>query len=142
MADRVLVPFDGSPLSKRALRHAIETFPAASITTIFVINPIDSVLAVEAGGLPISESWYREEKERATELQSTAIEIAAGSNVELDTAIETGKPARKILEFADHHDFDHIVIGSHGRDGIERVFLGSVAETVIRRASVPVTIIR
>ena len=142
MTDRVLVPFDGSPPSIRALKHAVETYSDASITTIFVINPIESVFAVEAGGLPVSKSWYGDQKERATAVQSTAREIAAGSDVELDTAIEAGQPARKILEFADHHDIDQIVMGSHGRDGIERAILGSVAETVIRRAPVPVTIIR
>lgn len=142
MAVRVLVPFDGSPLSERALEYAIEAHPDASITTIFVINPIESVYAVEAGGLPVSESWHREAQERATAIQSTAKEEAAGSDVELVTVIETGQPAREILEYADEHDIDHIVMGSHGREGLERALLGSVAETVIRRAAAPVTIIR
>lgn len=47
-----LIAFDGSPLSERALTYAIETFPDASITSIYVINPLDSVIDVEAGGLP------------------------------------------------------------------------------------------
>ena len=142
MAVRVLVPFDGSPLSERALEYAIQTHPDASITTIFVINPIESVYAVEAGGLPVSESWYNDAQERATEIQSTAKETAASVGVELDTIIETGQPARKILDHANEHQVDHIVMGSHGRDGLQRAILGSVAETVIRRAVVPVTIIR
>lgn len=142
MAERVLVPFDGSPLSERALEFAIQTHPNASITTMFVINPIESLYAVEVGGLPVSKSWYRDAQEGASEIQSTAKEKAAGFDVELDTIIETGKPSRKILDHADEHDVDHIVMGSHGRTGLERAILGSVAETIIRRASVPVTIIR
>jgi nucleotide-binding universal stress UspA family protein len=142
MAVRILVPFDGSPLSERALEYAIETHPDASITTMFVIDPIDSVFAVEAGGLPVSESWYDDERERARAIQSSAIEAAAGSDVELDTIIEVGQPARKILEYVDNRDVDHIVMGIHGRVGLERAILGSVADSVIRRAAVPVTIIR
>jgi len=51
MPDNVLVAFDGSPLSERALTYAIENFAEATLTTIYVINPIDSVINVEAGGL-------------------------------------------------------------------------------------------
>ncbi|MDX1744934.1 MAG: universal stress protein [Halobacteriales archaeon] len=142
MADRVLVPFDGSPLSERALHYALQTHPEASITTMYVIDPIESVYAVEAGGLPVSESWDRDAQARAAEIQSTAAAMAAGYDAELETVTVAGKPARKILEHVDELDVDHIVMGSHGRGGLERVVLGSVAETVTRRASVPVTIIR
>jgi hypothetical protein len=58
MPDTVLVAFDGSPLSERAVTYALETFLDATITTLYVINPVDSVIDVEAGGLPIAEYWY------------------------------------------------------------------------------------
>ena len=141
MPDSVLVAFDGSPLSERALTYAIETFPDASITTIYVIDPIYSVIDVEAGGLPVAEDWYDNAKERATRLHTTATDLASERNTELDTVTKVGKPARAILEYADDHDIDQIVMGSHGRSGIERTLLGSVAETVTRRARIPVTII-
>jgi len=51
MLVNVLVAFDGSPLSERALTYAIETFLDASVTSMYVINPIESVIEVEAGGL-------------------------------------------------------------------------------------------
>lgn len=141
MTDDVLVAFDGSPLSERALTYAIETFPDASVTTIYVINPIDSVMDVEVGGLPVAEDWYDKANERATGLHTTAADLAAGRSTELDTVTEVGKPARTILKYADDHDIDQIVMGSHGRSGIDRALLGSVAETVTRRARIPVTII-
>ena len=46
------------------------------------------------------------------------------------------------MTYAEENDIDHIVVGSHGRGGVSRMLLGSVAETVARRSSVPVTIIR
>ena len=67
MSSRILVPVDGSPLSESALTYAIETFPDASVTTIYVINPIDSVIDVEAGGLPVAEDWYEKAKKKQAE---------------------------------------------------------------------------
>jgi nucleotide-binding universal stress UspA family protein len=141
MPVHVLVAFDGSPLSERALTYAIETFPDAPITAIYVINPVDSVIDVEAGGLPVAEDWYENAKEEATRIHTTATDLAAERNTELVTVTEVGKPARAILEYSADHDSDQIVMGSHGRSGIDRALLGSVAETVTRRAQIPVTII-
>jgi len=141
MPANVLVAFDGSPLSERALTYAIETFPDAPITSIYVINPIDSVIDVEAGGLPVAKDWYENAKEEATRIHATATDLAAERNTELDTVTEVGKPAQAILKYAADHDIDQVVMGSHGRSGINRTLLGSVAETVTRRARIPVTII-
>ena len=141
MPANVLVAFDGSPLSERALKYAIETFPDAPITAIYVINPFDAVIDAEAGGLPVAEDWHENAKEEATKLHTTATGLAAERNTELVTVTEVGKPAQAILEYAIDHDVDQIVVGSHGRSGIKRTLLGSVAETVARRAPIPVTII-
>jgi nucleotide-binding universal stress UspA family protein len=141
MPDNVLVAFDGSPLSERALTYALETFPDATIITLYVINPADSVIDVEAGGLPVAEDWYDNAQDRATSIQTTATELAAEQGSDLDTVTEVGRPARTILEYADGHEIDQIVLGSHGRSGLDRALLGSVAETVTRRARIPVTVI-
>ncbi|WP_256300800.1 universal stress protein [Haloarchaeobius salinus] len=141
MPDNVLVALDGSPLAERALTYALETFPNATITTIYVINPIDSVIDVEAGGLPVAEDWYDTAQERATEIHTTATDLAAEHDIVLHTVTEVGKPAREILDYAADNGIDQIVMGSHGRSGLDRTFLGSVAETVTRRAQIPVTII-
>ena len=141
MSGNVLVAFDDSPLSERSLTYAIETFPDTTITTIYVIDPIDSVIDVKTGGLTVAEDWYETAKEHATRIHTTATDLAAERNTELDTVTKVGKPARVILEYADDHDIDQIVMGSHGRSGVDRALLGSVAETVTRRARIPVTII-
>ncbi|MFC5136543.1 MULTISPECIES: universal stress protein [Haloferacaceae] len=141
MPTNVLVAFDGSPLAERALTYAIETFPDAAITTIYIINPIDSVIDVEAGGLPVAEDWYENAQKRAVTIQTTAVDLAAEHDRDIDTVTEVGRPAHTIVDYADDHNIDQIVMGSHGRSGIDRTFLGSVAETVSRRGQIPVTII-
>jgi nucleotide-binding universal stress UspA family protein len=141
MPDNVLIAFDGSPLSERALTYAVDTFSHATLTTIYVINPIDSIIDVEAGGLPVAEDWYENAQDRATRIHATATDLAVEHDIDLTTVTEVGRPARTILEYADDHGIDQIVMGSHGRSGIDRTLHGSVAETVTRRARIPVTII-
>ncbi|MUV85176.1 universal stress protein [Natronomonas sp. CBA1123] len=141
MPENVLIAFDGSPLAERALTYAIENFSDATLTAMYVINPINSVMDVEAGGLSAAEDWYDNAKSRATSIHGTATDIAVEHDIDLKTVTEVGRPARAILKYADEEDIDQIVMGSHGRSGIDRTFLGSVAETVTRRARIPVTII-
>lgn len=141
MPDNVLIAFDGSPLSERALAYAIENFPDATLTAIYVIDPVDSVIDVEAGGLPVARDWYDNARERASSIHAAGAGLAAEHDIDLNTATEVDRPARAILEYADEHGIDQIVMGSHGRSGIDRTLLGSVAETVTRRARIPVTII-
>ncbi|MCU4801777.1 universal stress protein [Halobacteria archaeon HArc-gm2] len=142
MTRRILVPYDGSPLSERALEHTIEQFSDASVTTIYVIDPVTSVYDVETGGLPVAEGWYDDAQERASEIHGAAEQLAGSHDVELTTITVVGQPAREILDYVSDHDVDQVVMGSHGRKGIGRAFLGSVAETVTRRAPVPVTVVK
>ncbi|GAA0550327.1 universal stress protein [Halorubrum ejinorense] len=142
MPDSVLVAFDGSPPSERALTYAVENFLNATIVATYVINPIDSIADVESGGLPVAEGWYDDAQERATAIQTTARTLAADHDIELETVTGVGKPAREIVRYAEEHDIDQIVMGSHGRSGVGRAILGSVAEAVTRRARIPVTIVR
>ena len=141
MPDNVLVAFDGSPLSERALIYAIENFPNSTITAIYVIDPIDSVTDTKSGGLPVAKGWYDNAQERATTIHTTATDLAAEHDIDLENITEFDRPARAILEHVDDNDSDQIVMGSHGRSGIDRAILGSVAETVTRRARIPVTVI-
>lgn len=142
MPETVLVPIDGSSPAERALRYAVETFPTASITTLYVVDPVESVIASEAGGLPAAEAWYETEREHAAEIHDTAAAVAAEYGVELTAVTEVGRPARTILDYCGDHGIDQIVLGSHSRAGIERAVLGSVAEKVTRRSRGTVTVVR
>ena len=142
MPRAILVPYDGSPQAADALEHALREYPGADVTVLHVIDPTDTGYS---GGpmLPdFSEQWYESAKEAAEEIFAEAQERAADHKGALHTARELGRPAREIINYADDADVDHIVIGSHGRAGVTRIVLGSVAEDVARRAPIPVTIVR
>lgn len=141
MSRHVLVPIDGSEQADRALAYAYEEFPGSRITLLHVINPSRAGYGAQAGLPSFSEEWY-EEAEAAAEALFEAARAEAPEGATVETDVEVGQPARTIVEYADEHDVEAIVIGSHGRKGLSRVLLGSVAEAVVRRAAVPVTVAR
>ncbi|SDJ90949.1 universal stress protein [Natronorubrum texcoconense] len=141
MADRILVGYDGSDPSAAALEYALETFPEATITALYVVQiPAGTVAALEGPELrlPLSERG----REHATDVLEGAIERAAERGRDLETEIATGKPDHRLVEHAVDEGYDTIVVGSHGRDGVSRLLLGTVAESVVRRAPMPVVVVR
>lgn len=142
MSKRFLVPMDGSPQSDEALAHVLTEYPDADITVIHVIDPVDAGYAADPMGGDYWEGWYEFAEERAEQIFEAAREQAAEHDREIEAVQDMGPPARLIVNYAEENDIDHIVMGSHGRKGVARVLLGSVAETVVRRASIPVTVVR
>ena len=136
----VLVPIDDSDTARAALEHAVREYPDAAITAIHAIDP--SVSKYGDGGIYAYESVLEARQEDATDLFDDVAELVADHDGPYTTDTVVGDPAREIVAYADDHDVDHIVIGSRGRSGAKRVLLGSVAERVVRRAPVPVTIVR
>ncbi|MFC7079584.1 universal stress protein [Halorussus caseinilyticus] len=142
MTKQILVPIDGSPQSDDALTHALEEFADADITVLHVIDPIDAGYSAPVGVPGGSEEWYENAERESETLFEDAQNVADDYGVTLDSATELGRPSRTIVGYADDEGFDHIVMGSHGRSGVSRILLGSVAETVVRRATIPVTVVR
>jgi nucleotide-binding universal stress UspA family protein len=142
MGERILVPFDGSPLSERALDRAVTKYPDAEVTVLYVIDPVEAVYEAELKGLPEARTWHERASEWAEDRCADAAERAARHGCDVTTAVETGPPARTILEYVDAHDVEHVIMGSHGRSGVPRLVFGSVAERVVRQSPVPVTIVR
>jgi len=66
------------------------------------------------------------------------VERLVADDVTVTRATAEGSPSREIVEYANQHGCDLIVMGTHGRGGIDRLLLGSVAERVVRSAHVPV----
>ncbi len=137
MYDRILVPTDGSPGVGRAVEHAVDlaTIHDATVHAIYVVN------SATFAGLPMEASWngisdvLREEGQEALELVE---ETAQKTDLPLQTRLIDGSPRRAIVEYADGHDCDLIVMGTHGRGGINRLLMGSVTEGVIRTSDRPV----
>jgi nucleotide-binding universal stress UspA family protein len=139
MPKRILIPYDGSPRSEHAVEFALSEWPDAERTLLNVIDPVDAGYTPTSGVPSGAEEWYETAKANAENLLAEARD-------ELDPdahlLTEVGRPSQAIVEVAKEEEFDHIVMGSHGRTGVERILLGSVTETVVRKSPVPVTVVR
>ena len=142
--ETVLVPVDGSPQSNAALDHALATFPDAEIVALTAVDPVAAGYAAAPGPDAASypAEWIEQANDRADNVLDEAVERAADAGREIETVRVTDRPARAIVDYADEEAIDQIVIGSHGRTGVSRILLGSVAEKVVRRAPCPVTVVR
>jgi nucleotide-binding universal stress UspA family protein len=142
MSRHILVAFDESPQSESALEHALRSFSDATITAVHVNDPHEWLTVGDEFDSFYSEVSYDRVQEAAQDTLSRAEEIAADHDREIKTEAVTGKPSNEIINYAQNHDVDHIVLGSHGRTGLDRFLIGSVAERVVRRSPVPVTVMR
>ncbi len=139
---RVLVPIDGSPQATAALEYAVQEYPDRTLVLLHIIDPLDAGYHTGPGPPGQSAEWYEQEQAKAEALFEEASAAIGDTPVDIETAIELGRPARQIVSFAEDNEIDQIVMGSHGRSGVTRILLGSVAESVVRRAPMPVTIVR
>jgi nucleotide-binding universal stress UspA family protein len=149
MASQILVPIDGSPLGDTALSVALETYPDAEIHVLHVVDPSEpgysyASLGVDAYDSPQhgSEEWYDRADEYAAELFETAREQAADHDVDLTTETRVGRPDREIVRYIEDNDVDHVILGSHGRDRESQTLVGGVAEAVVFRSPVRVTLVK
>lgn len=135
MYDSILLPTDGSESMDAVIDHAIDLADVhdSTIHALYVAN------TASLSDLPMESSWenvsdaLRQQGEAAIQ----AIEQKAG-DVPVESTILDGSPSREIVEYSDENDIDVIVMGTHGRSGVDRLLLGSVAERVLRSAPVPV----
>lgn len=139
--DRILVPTDGSSEGERAVAHALDVAAVhgASVLAVYVVD------TARYAGMPMESSWEGVGellRSDAREAVKRVAEAAAGTGVDVETAVIDGSPSREIIRSAERNGCDLIVMGTHGRGGIDRLLLGSVAEKVVRGASVPVLTVR
>lgn len=136
----VLVPYDGSRPAQKAVEHAVRTTDDEEIILLRVIELSDGM--IEAGIDLVQERLKEMQDAETGELTEEMRTLLDTEDVEFRIETAVGKPGREIVSFAEEHDVTQIIMGSHGRKGVSRVLLGNVAETVVRRAPITVTVVR
>ena len=132
---RILVPTDFSTTSEAALSYGIALTRAFNAKLVLLNVPAHPGSAAEAEyPIGIYETMQNAASQRLGDLLSRE-EI---TELKPEYVMLIGHPADEIVKFAESHAIDLIVMGTHGREGVARVLIGSVAETVVRRATCPV----
>ena len=141
----IVVPLDGSPFAEQALdqAYALAAATGASLLLVAVAPEPDEFLAAEVGDIPV---WVLENRMAETERLQTYLQqqaarlINAGLTVEIQ--VVAGSPATAILDSAKEAAADLIVMATHGRSGLQRFWMGSVALKVVQSAPIPVLLVR
>ncbi|AZH25030.1 universal stress protein [Haloplanus aerogenes] len=141
MYDRILVPTDGSDPASTATNHALtiaERFDA-TVHALYIVD-VDGI-AHEAPGLTLDtlRDTLRQEGKTAT---AAVAERGDDRGVDVTTAVVEGLAEDIIVDYADEEGIDLIVMGTHGRRGMDRYLVGSVTERVVRRTDVPTLVVR
>ena len=138
---QILCATDFSEVSIKAEAHAIALAKhyKARLSLLHVDPPMP--ILSPYGEIPVDIRLFEDQRQQAERDLGAARDRARAAGVAVDTAVLGGYPAREILAVADEHAVDLIVIGSHGRGGVEHLLLGSVAEKVLRKAPCPVLVV-
>lgn len=133
---KILVPTDFSETSREALHRAADVAQACSAQlTVLYADPFTA--PAEAADAEL-DSHLAERKEAAAEHLKEEVRREIPANIPVDTLVVVDTPVAAILDVARDKNMDWIVMGTHGRSGVSRLFLGSVTEEVLRQADRPV----
>jgi nucleotide-binding universal stress UspA family protein len=138
--NRILCATDFSEVSAKAERYAIALARRyeARLSLLYVDPPMP--LLGTYGEIPVDIRIFEEQRRQAQLEMQAARARAEADGLTVDTEVRGGTPAREILKVA-REGVDLIVIGTHGRGGVEHLLLGSVAEKVLRKAQCPVMVV-
>jgi nucleotide-binding universal stress UspA family protein len=138
--EHIIVPLDGSPFAEQPLSFA-QAFGrnyAAKVTFVSVIPETQRRVSVLAGG----DATGRSERAVQEAYLSNIVQDFEYANVEAGFAVRKGVVAAQVTAFAEESLADLIVMSTHGRSGVERWLIGSVASKLIQRISIPMLLIR
>jgi nucleotide-binding universal stress UspA family protein len=139
---RILVPLDGSELAEAALPRvaALARASGARVTLLQVVGPpAPELRPSEVAGLPEDDEALAE---RARRYLAGAAARLSEQGVGVETEVAFGWPAERIGAAAAEGHADLIAMSTHARGGLDRLIVGSVADQVLRRAEVPVLLVR
>lgn len=151
MYKHILVPLDGSELAECVLPHVIMLARAGTktkITIIRVVTPLKIYGGFGYGGMETTlnaeliQSIEDSNLKEAREYLSQQVKRLKARKITANAEVSFGGVAEVITDFAEKRKVDLITIATHGRSGVSRFFLGSVAERVMRTSKVPILMIR
>lgn len=143
MYTKILVPLDGSETSECSLPHVKAIALGCGVPDVILLRVVEPIFNVEAevtakAGRDLMAQVEEENKENGQAYLNRLVGEFTAEGIHTSAALGYGKPADEIIDFAEKHNVDLIVMCTHGRSGITRWVLGSVAEKVVRHSPVPV----
>jgi nucleotide-binding universal stress UspA family protein len=138
---KILLPTDGSENAEKAVTHGVELAAGtgANVVALYIIDTSSFI------SLPENYMWenVRELLEKEGKKAVDFVKkTAKKQKVKVETMIKEGSPSKEIVNTASEEKMDLIIMGTAGRTGLDKFFLGSISEKVLRSASTAVMIIK
>jgi nucleotide-binding universal stress UspA family protein len=140
---KILVAVDSSDSSQSALRYALDLAKVGG-GSILLVNIVDvsKLVAIAGYETPYPLDAIQIMRQNSQELLDNSAKTCAAAGVASTMQADEGDACDQILRIAKEQNADLIALGTHGRQGLSRLFIGSVAEGVLRRSDVPVLVTR
>jgi nucleotide-binding universal stress UspA family protein len=140
---KLLVPLDGSELAESALSEALSLAKVlnAEVILLQAVPAAENVIRVGGTTISIDEQWQAR-KDRAVQYLDSICNRPEWRQVSMRIEVEMGHPADTILDYSAQHGVERIVMATHGRTGMSRWVLGSIAEKVLHAADRTVVLVR
>ena len=140
----ILVPVDGSDISLSAVRHAANIAKASNaelgLISVVVENPFQGT---DFYSSPIMKEYFTQAYENANQALTKAKEISAEIGIDATIEVVQGDiSSETVRRTAERYQTDLIVMGSHGRKGVQKFLLGSFAQEVLNQTTLPVMIVK
>ncbi|WP_114313235.1 universal stress protein [Thermus caldifontis] len=142
MYKSILMPTDGSPCSLQALEHGLSLAKVlgAKVHFLYVLENPAQAIWIAPESVPYGLELLEDLKKAGEEAIAKALNLAQEKGVEATGEVKEGVPVPTIVEAA--KGFDLLVMGTHGRTGLDKLLLGSVTEGVLHRVGIPVLVVR
>ncbi len=139
----ILLPTDFTEGARAALPYAVDLAKAygAKLYIVHVIYDVSAATGLHVPHVSLDAMYEEMQKGAEKEIGKFGAEELSGLR-DTETRILIGVPYEEILNFAQENGIDLIIMGTHGRSGLDRVIFGSTAEKVVRNASCPVLTVR
>jgi nucleotide-binding universal stress UspA family protein len=137
----VLIAVDGSPAAQAAVRHVVELAASGSMIKAFVVAAQEPTYLYELVLPPDSEVLERWSAAAGRQGVERAEAPLREAGIAFESEVVAGDPARVLLDAAERHHCQLIVMGARGRGPVKGLLLGSVSQAVLQGARLPVTIV-
>lgn len=139
--DKLLCPVDFSEFSKKAFEYAV-SLATQYKAKLYIQHLIEPVTVFSYEGVPGWKEMYDIFESEAETAMQELVRLPGVQRLQPETSIHIGDTEESILKFAEKEGIDLIVMGTHGRRGVDRLTMGSVTERVLRKAKCPVLAVR
>jgi nucleotide-binding universal stress UspA family protein len=141
MYKRILAPLDGSKLSECILSHVQAIAKGCSVPEVILLRVVEPMPQVSESSYEKVQAFKERNFEASRKYMNPIAEQLKKEGVSATVDVIEGTPVEKILDYIKTHNIDLVIMATHGRSGVARLMMGSVADKVLRQSGVPVLVV-